>query len=50
MGIPILMSVLTMAFGCARERVTQALVHWLEPPENRGRHLAIAPEIEQQTL
>jgi hypothetical protein len=42
--------VLTRAFGFARERVTQALTHRPEPPENRGRHLAIPPEIEQQTL
>jgi hypothetical protein len=50
MGIPISIGGLTRAFGCAHERVRQALVQGLEPPENRGRHLAIAPEIEQQTL
>jgi hypothetical protein len=50
MGIPISIGALTRAFGCARERVTQALAHRLEPPENRGRHLAIGPENEQQTL
>jgi hypothetical protein len=50
MGIPISIGALRRAFGCASERITQALAHGLEPPENRGRHLAIAPEIEQQTL
>jgi hypothetical protein len=49
-GIPISIGALTRAFGCDRERVTQALAHGLEPPEDPGRHLAIAPEIEQQTL
>jgi hypothetical protein len=50
MGIPISIGALTRAFGCAHDRVTQALAHALEPPENCGRHLAIAREIEQQTL
>jgi hypothetical protein len=49
-GIPISIRALRRAFGCARDRVTQARMQRLEPPENRGRHLAIAPEIDQQTL
>jgi hypothetical protein len=50
MGIPISIGVLTRAFGCVCERVTQALAHRLEPPENRRRHLAMAREIEQQIV
>lgn len=47
MAIPISIDALTRGFGCARDRVTQVLAHSLEPPENRGRHPAVAPEIEQ---
>jgi hypothetical protein len=37
-------------FDCVRDRVTQALAHGLEPPENRGRHPAWDDDIERRLL
>jgi hypothetical protein len=48
--IPISIRALMHAFDCVRDRVTQALLHGLEPPETRGRHPALDDDVERAVL
>lgn len=50
LNLPISIGALSRAFRCDRNRVTQALAHGLEPPEARGRHLAVDAGIEDELL
>jgi hypothetical protein len=48
--IPVSIGALAAGFGCAPGRVKKALAHGLEPPETRGRHLALSDEVEQELV
>ena len=48
--IPISTRAMRRAFDCSHDRITQALAHGLEPPQTRGRHLALDDEIERGIL
>jgi hypothetical protein len=48
--IPVSISALAADFGCSRDRVKKALLHGLEPPETRGRHLALSDKVEQELV
>jgi hypothetical protein len=49
-NVPISISILTRVFGCVYDRVNQPIGHSREPPESRGRHSALPPDIEQQII
>jgi hypothetical protein len=44
------LSALVCEFGCGRDRVTQALLRGVKPPEARGRHLALADDAGREIL
>jgi hypothetical protein len=48
--IPFSFSALARGFGGGCDRVIQALLHNLEPPDARGRHLALADDAEGEIL
>jgi hypothetical protein len=45
---PTSISVLAAGFGYDRDRVQKALAHGLEPPETRGRYLAMSNDAERE--
>jgi hypothetical protein len=48
--IPISVRAMMRTFWCVRDRVTHALSHGLDPPENHGRHPALDDDIEHGLL
>jgi hypothetical protein len=46
--IPVSISALAAGFGCSRDPVKKVLLHGLELPETRGRHLALSDKVEQE--
>jgi hypothetical protein len=49
-SIPVSINALTRAFACSRYRVQAALAHGLDQPGQRGKHIALDQEREQQIL
>jgi hypothetical protein len=48
--IPVSLSTVARGFGCSRNRGTQAFLYGLEPPEARGRYLALAADAKHEIL
>jgi hypothetical protein len=48
--IPVLLTALVQGFGCDWDRVTQALLHGLEPPDARRCHLELVDNAEREIL
>jgi hypothetical protein len=49
-NIPVSMNVLMRAFAYPGCRVQAALAHWLADPGQRGKHIALDQDREQQIL
>jgi hypothetical protein len=49
-NIPVSINALTRAFGCPRSRVQAVLARGLNEPGQRGKHLALDQDREQQIL
>jgi hypothetical protein len=49
-NIPVSINVLTRAFDCPRSGVQAALAHGLQDPGQRGKHIALGQDLEQQIL
>jgi hypothetical protein len=47
-NIPISINALMRAFECPRFRVQKALAHWLDEVGQRGKHIALDQDREQQ--